>query len=302
MTNSVLAKFWIYLFVNIGSLLFSLFVLHALLFDRTLRLGLNNHIIIVLLCLGLIYETVTIPWYLYRFWNGRPLVESPVFYLFFYMLDYPMMITQSILFAWATMERHILIFHEQWLSTKKKRLVLHYLPIILIIVYCIIYFVIIVFVPFCQQSFEMFVALNVLILCLFETTTLGTWDLFLNQVIPILVTVVFSIALLARAILHRRPANHRVTWQKYRKMTIQLLSISMLYIVFGTPMVVTVLLLNYGLLQGENIEWLANAIVIRTYIVLLFPFVCCASLPELRKKFRQILTLMKRGQIGIQQN
>ena len=42
-------RFWIYLIADILSVLCSLFVLYYLLFDRTLRQALNNHVIIVLI-------------------------------------------------------------------------------------------------------------------------------------------------------------------------------------------------------------------------------------------------------------
>ena len=34
---------------------------------------------------------------------------------------------QVTLFAWASIERHILIFHDQWVSTQSRRLFVHYI-------------------------------------------------------------------------------------------------------------------------------------------------------------------------------
>ncbi len=62
-TSSIphIVEFWIYAISDGLSILCSLFVLYDLLFDRTLRKALNNHVIIVLLIMGLIYELTTIP-------------------------------------------------------------------------------------------------------------------------------------------------------------------------------------------------------------------------------------------------
>src|SRR3984957_20882315 len=53
-------RFWLLLLCEIPSIFCSLFVLFHLLFDRTLRHALNNHVIIVLLFIGLIYELIEI--------------------------------------------------------------------------------------------------------------------------------------------------------------------------------------------------------------------------------------------------
>mgnify|MGYP001108660654 CR=1 FL=1 len=302
MSTSEQAKFWTGSIVNAGSIIFSLFVLYCLISDAALRRALHNHVIIVLLCLGLIYEIVVVPWTLYRFWHDRPLVESTTFYLLTYFFDYSIIVTQAILFAWATIERHILIFHDQWLSTKRKRLVLHYFPIILLLIYCILFFVITTFAPFCENSYGIFIVLNILIPCVFDKTSLGIWDLFAHQVAPIVVIVVFSIALLLRILFQKKPANHSIQWRKYRKMTIQLLSISVLYFLFGIPMSVVIILMDYNILPAENINVLLYVVIVRTYVILLFPFVCCASLPELRRKLKRMTTLLRHGRVGIQEN
>ena len=106
-------QFWIYMIFDILSILCSLFVLYYLLFTRTLRHALHNHIIIILLFVGLIYELTTIPWLLYRLRYGNPWILTPIFYLFSYFFDYGLFSIQIILCAWATIERHILIFYDR---------------------------------------------------------------------------------------------------------------------------------------------------------------------------------------------
>jgi hypothetical protein len=54
-------RFWLYLIPDILSPLCSIFVLFHPLFDQTLRQALHNHIIIILLCIGLIYELTSVP-------------------------------------------------------------------------------------------------------------------------------------------------------------------------------------------------------------------------------------------------
>jgi len=45
----------------------------------------------------------------------------------------------AMLLAWAAIERHILIFHSILLNTQKNKIIFHYCPLILIIIYSIIF-------------------------------------------------------------------------------------------------------------------------------------------------------------------
>ena len=147
-----LFRFWSYLWFNILSLCFTLFALYFMIVDGTLRRALHNHIIIVLLVVGLIYELTNIPWILHYNRTGVPLIASHTFYIIWAFVDYTVYSLQIALFAWATIERHILIFHDSWVATKRRRLLIHYFPIVAIIVYYLVYYSIVHFVPFCENS------------------------------------------------------------------------------------------------------------------------------------------------------
>jgi hypothetical protein len=278
-------RFWAYLFSNVFSLIFSFFALYFLLTDRTLRRALNNHIIIVLLIIGLIFELTTIPWTLYSDYNHEPLIRSKIFYKLGNFLNYLSIALQIGLFAWATIERHILIFHDQWVSTSRKRFFIHYLPIGAIIIYYLIYYSIVYFAPICEQSFDAFLAGGPYIPCVLDHTVLAVWDLTVHQVLPILIIIFSSTALLVRSIWQRNRLHQRVNWRKYRKMIIQLLSFSTLYFIFDVPTVSMIFAYEYGLPTDIAMPALIYLAFFTSYIIFLFPFVCCLSLPELREKF-----------------
>jgi len=285
---------WIYAISNALSILCSIFVLYYLLFDRTLRRALNNHIIVVLLILGFIYELTTVLWALHRRLYSTPWINNETFYRFTFFIDYGIYATQITLFAWATIERHILIFHDGWISTRKQRFLIHYLPIGGILIYCLIYFSLVTFGPFCKQSFELYLAIDFYIPCTFDGTALGTWDLIFHQAVTTGFIVIFSIALLIRVIQQKHKRNQAIQWKKYRKMTIQLLSISSLYLVFNIPWTVLIFASQYGVSADLIAIPMVFAIFFRIYVIFLFPFVCCASLPELRKKLKQFLLIHRR--------
>jgi hypothetical protein len=276
-------RFWSYLIFDILSIFSSIFVLYYVLSDRTLRRALHNHIIIVLLFIGLIYELTNIPWILHYNRTGMALIQSPTFYIIWVFADYTFYSLQIALFAWATIERHILIFHDAWVSTSRQRCLLHYAPIVSLIVYYLVYYSIVHFVPFCQNSFDDFLAGGIFIPCVFDKTFLGSWDLIVHQVIPTLIIVVFSVGLIIRVIWQKRRLNQPVTWRRHRKMTVQLLMISVLYLVFNFPWTFLIFAVQYGLPERVVSVPLVYASYLYYYIFFLFPLVCCVSLPEIRR-------------------
>ena len=287
-------RFWAYLFSDILSLICYFFVIYFFLTDRTLRRALNNHIIIVLLIIGLIYELTYIPLSLYSDYNRVPLIRSNVFYSFWTFANYVLYALQIGLFAWATIERHILIFHDQWVSTSTKRFFVHYLPIAAIIVYYLIYYGLVYFGVFCVNSFEGFLAIGFHIPCAFDRTILGVWDIMFHLVTPMLIILLFSIALIARAIFRKNRLRRRLSWPRHRKMTIKLLFISAIYLVFTTPWITITVAFQYGLPQNIALIALAYTSFLSTYVIFLFPFVCCLSLPKLRKKIKENLLCCRR--------
>jgi hypothetical protein len=282
-------RFWAYLFADIFSLMFGLFDIYHLLIDAALRRALHNHVIIVLLFICIFYELTNIPWILYNDYNRSPLVRSEIFYFFWTYINYSFYSLQVELFAWATIERHILIFHDHWISTKRRRFFIHYFPVIAIIVYYLIYFAFVHFYPFCKSTFDAFLAGGIHIPCVFHRTTLGMWDLMFHQVVPTLVIVTFSIALIVRSILQRNKLCHAIQWKRYRKMIIQLLSISSIYIAFNGPWVLVIFTFQYGLPESIAIVALVYTGFLYYYVVFIFPIVCCLSLPELRKKATELI-------------
>jgi hypothetical protein len=97
-------RFWIYLISNMLSMLCCLFVLYQLLFIRNLRESLNNHLLIVLLLLDLIYECTSISFTInyYRL-DGIWQITRP-FSQIWSFLDYGLFATNTIIFAWLLLK------------------------------------------------------------------------------------------------------------------------------------------------------------------------------------------------------
>jgi len=120
---------------------------------RILRQALANHFIIILISMGLIYELTDILWIILYYNFHFTLVETPSFALIWTYIDYRFSTIQLMLFAWRTIERHILIFYSKCVSTKKKRSFVDYLPIISILIYSLGYYLIIFYATTSMNTF-----------------------------------------------------------------------------------------------------------------------------------------------------
>lgn len=281
-------RFWTFLIFNIISLGVSILALHSMLTNKNVRQQLINHVIIVLLVLGVIYELTDIPWILHYNRTGVPMFTSTTFYIIWACLDYALYSLQIALFAWATIERHIIIFHGTWMSTKVRRLFLHYGPIVGIIFYYLTYYSIVHFVPFCEHYFDDFLAGGIFIPCTFDRTVLGSWELIVHQVVPTLIIVVFSIGLVVRVIYQKRTMNRTVQWRRHRKMTVQLILMSTIYVVFNAPWALVIFAFFYGVPAETVSVPLVYTAYLYYYVIFLFPIATSIAFPEIQSRFKKI--------------
>lgn len=282
-----IVRFWLYLPVLIPSIFCTLFLLFVLLFDRNLRNALNNHVIIVLLLTGLLSQLTNYPWMLYYEFYDDVWHKSPIFCSIWGFADITFYFLQLILFAWASFERHILIFHDRWLATKRRRFFLHYLPIISLVLYCLIPYGISYFFPPCENTFDYSTG-PCISTCTEGFPTIEVFEIVANNILPSFMIIILSLALLFRVVRQKRRIQQAIQWRKHRKMTIQLLSISSLYLVVTCPFALSRFLLICGLQRQIEIGFDDYAVFISYYAVLLFPFVVMFSVPDFWRKVNEI--------------
>ena len=119
--------------------------------------------------------------------------------------------------------------------------------------------------------------------CYFDIWSLTIYDVFFNTLIPLLVIPIFSIALFVRVLCQKRNMRLQIfKWKRDRKMTLQLFSISLLYLLFWLPSQVFGLMNTFYMvvlpqLQSDFIDYFV------VFVHLLFPFVCLLSYSEMLK-------------------
>jgi hypothetical protein len=281
-------RFWSHILLLIPSIVCSLLVLYCLLFDRALRRIFHHHVIILLLSIGLISQVTNYPWMFYFYQYVGVWRRSPVFCAIWGFLEWGFYATQTFLFAWATIERHILIFHERCLRTKMKRAFVHYLPMLVLFLYCLVYYSVMYFFPPCS-NFYFYVRKTCAYPCIVMNYPFFVYDTVVQQILPVMVIVLSSMLLMIRVLWRKYRLRQPQQWRKNRKMTIQLLSISLLYLFFSFPYSIVSILMLCGGLPADLIFALYDySVFLIDFPVLFFPFICLLSFSEVRMRVMKI--------------
>lgn len=292
---SLTVRFWIILPFEVPSVICSLFILFRVLAYRVARRALHNHVLTVILLLNLIIQLTAIPWALNYYRSASVWPATPSFCLTWMFIDEALYITITFLVAWTSIERHILIFHDSWLTTTKKLILLHILPIITILCYCLVYNFIIIIFPPCENTFSYSDDVCGSPLCFYDDKAINFWDVLFHDIIPTVIIIIFSVGLILRVIYKRYSMNRPVNWRKHRKMAIQLLSLSLMYLIIYMPKMILEFAQNCGLPESYGAEVEPYLEFFETFGHLLLPFICTGSLPELQTTIKRMLPCCRRS-------
>ena len=287
-------RFWLLLFLDIISIICTFILLDYLLRDRKLRKALSNHVILILLFLGLTTQLIEIPLYL-SFITNSGLVKptKPFTCLLWWFISLGMYNAGTFFMAWAAIERHILVFKSQWISTKRQRKLKHYLPMGMIFLYIFVYYIYVIFIPPCENTYRYDLPICGSSPCFQENKYFGIWDFTSNNIVPTLLVVLMSIAFLIRVKRHKNRLNQHNQWRRQRKMLIQLLSLSTLNLVFNLPLNVISLARLCGLPEDYGVEAQHYFYFSCYFLIFLFPFVSLVSYPELVRRLKRKLFCAK---------
>lgn len=295
-------QFWSFLIFQIPSLACTIFLLYHFLFNAKLRRALDNHVIIILLLLTFCIEVFDNPLYIdaYRFGghqNSFPL-SIPVC-LMWWFIDYGFYGAITVYLAWGSIERHILVFHHRFVRTSRQKFFFHYIPLTIISIYLLAFYIAVIFFPPCENPFDFHSLACGLAPCYEEVSYLKTWDYLINGIVCTSIETISSLALIIRVLWQKRRLHQRMNWAKHRKMALQLLSISCLTLTIVFPQSLILVIQQVG---GSNMNEFGAMIdpylfYLYTFVVFLLPFTCLAHSPELVKKL-WIFHRRRRRQVG----
>ncbi|CAF1428083.1 unnamed protein product [Rotaria sordida] len=272
-------QFWLLLIFGVPSLICSLFIFYQYLLDHTRRRALHNHVILLIIITNIILICTDFSWMLDSLRrSGHVLSATPTFCMIWWFFDYSLYTTQTVLLAWASIERHILIFHNKMVTTTKQKIFYHYLPPILILIYLSSFYAVVIFLPPCHNEFEYTSVECGSNPCFLSIKILALWDSIVNSALPTLIIAIFSLALIYRIIAQKKRLRQPIQWRKYRRMSMQLLTLSAVYLFLNFPL--TIIMLVQLFQHTERYVGFGTQLYIffLTYAVTLsLPFVVCLN-------------------------
>lgn len=294
-------RFWILLIFEVPSLVCCVFLLYHLLADRRLRSLLQNHVIIVVLIFTFFLLVIDVPNYMTLFRLEYVWPSTPFNCYAWLYVDIVGYYGLGMLMAWASIERHILVFHHRWLNSKRKRMFIHYLPLAGVTLYpCIFYTIFIFFVP-CEHTLDytQYVCAGA---CAYSIEALAMFDGFFHGDLPTLLIVLFNVLLVIRVAKQKRRLHQQVQWRRHRRMILQLLACSALFIIFNLPLVCIYIAQAFGVQYGATGQFELFLYFMAYFIILWMPFVCLGSSPEILAKLkRKIRTQPFNNTVTLQQ-
>lgn len=262
-----------------------------------MKKSLHNHVIFLLILVSLFYITFDLPFIINHYRLGYDYYRKPLFCFWWYWIDYTLVTMSLFLTATASIQRHILVFHSYALRIRRKRWFLHFIPLIVCVMYpSLFYFISICFYP-CKTSFD-----NTDLSCPFPCYTdvgiISYADWIFHTICPLTIIVIANIMLICRVIYSMKKIRQKRsrTWKKQKKLTLQLLAFSTLYIMGWSPSVIISIIKAFFLtdlyVDRPELYYINNS---SYFVCPLQPMICFLALPELMKYMKMKLKTKQQG-------
>ncbi len=197
-------QFWFLLIITIPSIICYLFVLTYILSQKPQRQALHNHSILILLFIAFSVVLFDYTWTIDSICRGEVWIQTADFCEVWWLLDFGFYDACTVILAWASFERHILIFHSNLIATKRRVILIHYLPLIFISLYLSIFYVYIIFFPPCKNEYDFISPVCAANPCFLSVPLLAIWSLVVHSVTATFLIAILNVSLLIRIASHSR--------------------------------------------------------------------------------------------------
>ena len=228
---------------------------------------------------------------------GQP--ASPTYCLCWIWIEFTLNGISIDIMTWISIERHLLVFHSNFIRAMRpwQRWCFLVAPLIICLLWIPIFLLITIVVsPTCKNVWD-FKSLLCGLPC-YLMTDLGTFDLIVDTIIPVSIILFANIALVARVIIRQSSGLHRnrVDWYRQRKMVLQLGIFSTLYLSIWLP--VCIVQLGEVLISPTFLFSMSDTVNFLVYVVpLLLPFACLLAKPEIIRKCKA--ALLQRNRVAV---
>ncbi|CAF1199867.1 unnamed protein product [Adineta steineri] len=283
-SQSRLIIFIILLIIIIPSIVCSIYIFYHFIRFHELRQNVNNHIILVLLFISFIQVVGELPLTLIFLRTGSVAILSDKFCQFWIVLNYTVCTGSLWTMAIASIERYWLVFHRTFFN--KYIILLHYIPIILCIIYPLILYTYLVTIYTCTNTFD-YSYWTCGGACYLYEPLLGTLDWVINGCTNVLLSTSVTWIIIIRVLIQKQRVNsQRTVWQRSRRIIMQLIVLSALYMIVWLPCVICFVITLFTPVPFLTALYGAYLSYYQYIACLLCPFACLLGSSEIRQVMR----------------
>jgi hypothetical protein len=263
---------------------------------KSLLRRLPNHLILCLLIVSAWLISLDLISTEYYYWYGYVPIQTAWACRIYNLSIFFMTGLNRFFMAMMSVERHFLVFRRQFYYTRRSRVIFHYIPIIIIIIWILSYSITTDVLVSCPQNRFRYSSFLCGFTCSLLLPNLVMIYVWIQVFLPTSITMIACILLPIRFAIQKRNLQ-RFQWHRARKMIIQMISIAGAYTICWFPYVIILQLIstNQVSLSQVNKE---QFMIFGPYITsLITPFICLYTISTNLKLnlIKQITRYLFRG-------
>ena len=281
-------KFSILLGLQIPAVVLSLLIFYFFLTNHTSLKIPQNRSLLILLIVNFFQITVLVSLSIHLYAVGSVKPATPIYCTLWTFITFVLNGMSEYLMATIAIQQHMLIFHSHVLRIRWKRFTFHYFPLIFFLIYPTVFYTFLFILYPCDGTQWDYTSTTCGIAhCyLVYDKVLGTFDWLFNVGAPAVVIALANASLILRVIQKKRQHHRQVRWREQRRMTIQLICLSGIYLICWTPSLlvgIVQLLVRPTFLADLQTHYF---IELSNIICLLLPWVCLGFLPQVLNQIK----------------
>ena len=234
---------------------------------------LPNHLIAGLMLISAWSTTVDLPATEFYFWTNAVPIQTPGACRLYNFSLFSISGLNRMFMAFLSIERHFLVFRAQIYRTTRTRWIFHFVPLIIIILWVLIYSLVTDIIITCPQLHFRYSYFLCNYTCSILIPELLLFYIYFQVFFPTVITIVAGILLPIRFVMQKR-SMHRFQWRQTRKLTIQTGLICALYTVGWAPYAIFLQLLSNDRVSLSD-GTVSRFLIFGPYVTpLLTPFIC----------------------------
>ncbi|CAF1139615.1 unnamed protein product [Adineta ricciae] len=147
--------------------------------------------------------------------------------------------------AWGSIERHLLIFHSNLVSTKRKQFYFHILPAFIVMLYPFIFYFVVIFCSPCENYWNYNYVFCLQPCFAYSMSAVALYDFVMHVLVPLTIITVSNVSLVARVLWQKRKRPR--DWRRKWKLTTYLISITIFFVITWYPTAINTIVYMYTL-------------------------------------------------------